>query len=151
MHHRWLCSRTKVVNDRRNDRRNSNSIVQGLSAVLEAAAFPSNVLKKLVVFVQSQKKGKMTLASGAPAAAEYKAHSSNTRDVWEGMKEKAESQLAELCKAETNAGHNFVMLTRPLEDRMAVDTKDMPAMTATRVTVDGPSRLRPPCSVSSRA
>ena len=119
-----LSSLTKVVNDRRNDRRNINSIVQGLSAVLEAAAFPSNDQKKLVVFVQSQQ-SEDDDDTGAPAAAEYKTHSSNMMDVLEGMKEKAESQLTELYKAEINTRHNFVMLTQALEDRLAVDTKDM--------------------------
>merc|ERR1719160_610306 len=41
------------------------------------------------------------------------------------MKEKAESQLADLRKAETTAQHNFDMLKQSLEDEMEADNKDM--------------------------
>merc|ERR1719410_1438085 len=62
---------------------------------------------------------------GAPAAAVYKSHSSGIFDVLEDLKEKAEEQLNELRKAETNAKHNFAMLKQSLEDQLAADNKDM--------------------------
>jgi len=43
----------------------------------------------------------------------------------EDMKEKAEGQLSDLRKAETNNKHNFEMLKQSLEDQSAADTKDM--------------------------
>merc|ERR1712156_621331 len=43
------------------------------------------------------------------------------------MKEKAESQLAELRKAEESAQHNYAMLKQSLEAQIAVDEKDMKA------------------------
>merc|ERR1712037_753598 len=62
---------------------------------------------------------------GAPAVASYKSHSSGIIDVLEDMKEKAESQLAEVRKAEEAAKHNYAMLKQSLEAQIAADTKDM--------------------------
>merc|ERR1719498_1395698 len=62
---------------------------------------------------------------GAPAAAVYKTHSTSIFDVLEDMKEKAESQLSELRKAEQTSQHNFDMLKQSLEDEIEADTKDM--------------------------
>merc|ERR1712037_142221 len=62
---------------------------------------------------------------GAPAVVSYKSHSSGIIDVLEDMKEKAESQLAEVRKAEEAAKHNYAMLKQSLEAQIAADTKDM--------------------------
>merc|ERR1719146_614392 len=62
---------------------------------------------------------------GAPASAVYKTHSTSIFDVLEDMKEKAETQLADLRKAERTTQHNFDMLKQSLEDEMAADNKDM--------------------------
>merc|ERR1719456_394560 len=51
--------------------------------------------------------------------------SSSIVDVLEDLKEKAETELAGLRKAETNAQHNFNMLKQSLEDQKAADEKDM--------------------------
>merc|ERR1712012_1489546 len=45
--------------------------------------------------------------------------------VLEDMKEKAESQLAELRKAEEAAKHNYEMLKQSLEAQISADKKDM--------------------------
>merc|ERR1719502_2661284 len=63
--------------------------------------------------------------TGAPAAATYKSQSGGIVDVLEDLKEKAEGELAEARKAESNAKHNFEMMKQSLEDQMAADTKDM--------------------------
>jgi len=102
------------------------STLQALGAVLDAAAFPSSDQKKLMAFVQSQQAAEDDDAAfGAPAATVYKTHSGGVLDVLEDMKEKAESQLADLRKAEVNARHNFEMLQQSLKDQLAADTKDM--------------------------
>merc|ERR1719356_964368 len=62
-------------------------------------------------------------APGAPAAAVYKTHSTGILDVIADMKEKAEGQLSDLRKAESNTKHNFEMLRQSLEDQIAADTK----------------------------
>merc|ERR1712187_869451 len=46
-------------------------------------------------------------------------------DVLEDMKEKAEAQLADLRKAESNTKHQYNMLKQSLEDEIEADTKDM--------------------------
>merc|ERR1712203_733425 len=62
-------------------------------------------------------------APGAPAAAVYKTHSTGILDVIADLKEKAEGQLSDLRKAESNTKHNFQMLKQSLEDQIAADTK----------------------------
>merc|ERR1719201_1091633 len=62
---------------------------------------------------------------GAPAAAAYKSKSGGIVDVLVDMKEKAESELGDLRKAENNAKHNFNMLKQSLEDSMKADNTDL--------------------------
>merc|ERR1719414_2416396 len=62
---------------------------------------------------------------GAPAAAVYKSQSGGIIDVLEDLKEKAESQLAELRKAEESSQHNYAMLEQSLKFQIAADNKDM--------------------------
>ena len=70
------------------------TVLQSLSLVADAAAFSVTDRKSLLALAQSQNdQGEDEF--GAPAAA-YKSHSSGILDVLEDMKEKAESQLADL-------------------------------------------------------
>merc|ERR1719498_291343 len=62
---------------------------------------------------------------GAPDPAAYKTHSTSIVEVLEDLKEKAEAELADLRKAETNAQHNFDMLKQSLEDQAAFDKKNL--------------------------
>merc|ERR1719217_1436961 len=113
-------------------------MVKSISVILDAAAFSLPDQKKLLALVQSQQQGEQgdeTKAEqdeaaldgehGAPAAATYEGHSGGIIDVLEDMKEKAEGELSDLRKAETNAQHNFDMLHQSLADEIAADTKDM--------------------------
>merc|ERR1740139_1814479 len=103
-------------------------VVQGLSAVLEAASFSNSDTKKLAALVQSQQQSGDAADDeglGEPAAATYKTHSSGILDVLEDVKEKAEGQLSELRKSEVNTRHNFDLLKQSLEDQTAADTKHM--------------------------
>merc|ERR1719160_1159403 len=52
------------------------------------------------------------------------------------MKEKAESQLADLRKAERTSQHNFNMLKQSLEDEMEADTKDMDEEKSLKATTE---------------
>ena len=83
--------------------KNMASVMQALSAVLDAASFPSQDQTKLVALAQSQQTDQSDdLELAAPAAATYTTHSGGIIDVLEDMKEKAEAQLSELRKAEVN-------------------------------------------------
>jgi len=102
------------------------SLMSSLSVVIDAAAFTTSDKQKLVALVQSQQGSDADEADvGAPAAAVYKTHSTSIVDVLEGMKEKAEAQLSDLRKAETNTQHNYNMLKQSLEDQAAADEKDL--------------------------
>jgi hypothetical protein len=107
------------------DATNTNNLVKALGSIIDAAAFPAEDQKKLVALVQARQGTDSDDDDfGAPAAAVYKTHSSNIFDVLEDMKEKAEGQLSDLRKAETNARHNFDMLKQSLTDQTEADTKD---------------------------
>merc|ERR1712045_88884 len=98
------------------------NILQSLSLVADAAAFSVDDRQRLLALAQTEQGDDMT---GAPAAAVYKSQSGGIIDVLEDMKEKAESQLAELRKAEEASQHNYAMLKQSLEAQIAADTKDM--------------------------
>merc|ERR1719393_666300 len=106
------------------DTHNLDSVIKGLDAVINAAAFSSKDSAKLTALVQQQS-GSHDEELGAPAAAVYKTHSGGIFDVLGDMKEKAEGQLDELRKAESTAKHNFNMLKQSLTDEIENDTKDM--------------------------
>mmetsp|Transcript_37985 Transcript_37985/g.73008 ORF Transcript_37985/g.73008 Transcript_37985/m.73008 type:complete len:702 (+) Transcript_37985:48-2153(+) len=101
---------------------NVKNILQSLSLVADAAAFSVDDRQRLIALAQTDQGDE---EFGAPAVASYKSHSSGIIDVLEDMKEKAESQLAEVRKAEEGAKHNYAMLKQSLEAQIAADTKDM--------------------------
>merc|ERR1719166_666159 len=98
------------------------NVLQTLSLVADAAAFSVTDKDRLLAMAQVDQGDE---EFGAPAAAAYKSHSGGIIDVLEDMKEKAESQLAELRKAEEAAKHNYEMLKSSLEAQIAADDKDM--------------------------
>ena len=81
-----------------------NGAIQATSAFLDAASFPSKDQAKLLAFLQSQQADESDdLDVGALARAVYKTQSGGILD----LKEKAETKLSDLCKAEVNTRHNF--------------------------------------------
>jgi hypothetical protein len=104
------------------DTSSMTSLVQSLSTVIDAAGFTNRDQQRLVALVQSQQEDE---EPGAPAAAVYKTHSTDIVGVLEDLKEKAETELSEARKAETNSKHNYEMMKQSLEDQMAFDTKTM--------------------------
>jgi len=101
---------------------NVKNILHSLSLVADAAAFSVDDRQRLLNLAQTDQGDE---EFGAPAAAAYKSQSGGIIDVLEDMKEKAESQLAELRKAEETAKHNYEMLKQSLEAQIAADSKDM--------------------------
>merc|ERR1711879_902824 len=98
------------------------NILQSLSLVADAAAFSVNDRQRLMALAQTDQSDE---EFGAPAAAAYKSQSGGIVEVLEDVKEKAESQLAELRKAEETAKHNYEMLKQSLEAQISADKKDM--------------------------
>ena len=109
------------------------SVLSSLSTVVDAAGFSASDQKKLVALVQ-QSSDEDDSDVGAPAAAVYKSHSSSIFDTLEDLKEKAETQLSELRKAEVDATHSYEMLKQGLEDQLAADNKDMDEEKATKAS-----------------
>jgi hypothetical protein len=111
------------------------ALLQSMSAVIDAAAsFSSMDQKKLIALVQSRETAQSgdeseaqadEAALGAPNAAVYKTHSTSIVEVLEDLKDKAESELSDLRKAETKAQHNYDMLKQSLEDQKSADEKDL--------------------------
>merc|ERR1719215_2063021 len=97
------------------------TILQSLSLVADAAAFSAIDRHRLLALAQTDQGDEFE----APAAAAYKGQSSGIIEVLEDMKEKADSQLAELRKVEETAKHNYDMLAQSLEAQISADKKDM--------------------------
>jgi chaperonin cofactor prefoldin len=107
------------------DTSSMNNVVQGLKSILDAAAIGAGDQKLLTGLLQNQQgDDDDDLSFGAPAAAGYKSHGGGIMDVLEDLKEKAENELADLRKAESNAAHNYDMLKQSLTDQIAADNKD---------------------------
>jgi archaellum component FlaC len=97
------------------------NILQSLSLVADAAAFTVADRQRLLALAQTDQADEFE----APAAAAYKGQSGGIIEVLEDMKEKADSQLAELRKVEETAKHNYDMLSQSLEAQISADKKDM--------------------------
>jgi len=106
------------------DTSNMQKLTQAIGAVVDAAAFSGNDKQKLMALVQDQQGSDDDDEEGAPAPDSYKSHSGGILDVLADMKEKAETELSELRKAESNAKQNFNMLKGSLEGEIAADSKD---------------------------
>jgi len=106
------------------DSSSMSSLIQSLSLVVDAASFSSTDQKKLLALVQSQENGEDS-EMGAPAPSSYKSQSGGIVDVLSDLKDKAETELAEVRKTESSAKHNYGMMKQSLDDQMADDTKTM--------------------------
>jgi len=108
------------------DTTSMHSLVQSLTAVVDAAGFSTTDSKRLAALVQQKSsQGEESDELGAPAAASYKSQSGGIVDVLEDLKEKGEGELSEARKAESAAKHNYAMMKQSLDDQMAADNKDL--------------------------
>jgi hypothetical protein len=105
---------------------NLNGFVQGLQAVLDATSISTSDKKGLLAFVQSQQGEDDDMAElGAPDPAVYKSKSGGIVDVLTDMKEKADTELSDLRKAETKNKHNFELLKLSITDAVAANNKEL--------------------------
>jgi len=119
------------------DNRDMASVLSSLGAVVDAAAFSSADRQKLVALVQSRQAVEADDGElGAPSAAAYTSKSGSIVDVLEDLKEKAETELGDLRKAEVSSAHNYKMLKQSLEDQSAADTKDMEEEKASKAAAE---------------
>merc|ERR1719265_1572653 len=102
------------------DTANVESLLKGVSVVIDAAAFGSNDKTKLLGLIQNMQGDEDDDAElGAPAPDTYKSHSGGIVDTLTDMKDKAEGELSEARKAEANSQHNYDMLKQGLTDEIA--------------------------------
>lgn len=106
----------------------ANNVVQALQTMVRASMLNSQDASKLTALVQSSQQAEDQDGSdalGAPDAAAYDSHSGNIIDVLQGLLDKAKDQLDEARKTETNARHNFEMLSQSLRDEIKFGNQDL--------------------------
>jgi len=100
-------------------------MTDALSTIMAAAGMSGEDRGKLKAFIQSQDDDDDD-ETGAPTAANYvKQTTIPIEEILQNMKDKADGELADLRKAETNAQHSFDMLRSSLKAKIAADSKDL--------------------------
>jgi hypothetical protein len=108
------------------DTSNLKGLIQALSTIIDATSMQIQDKQKLLSLVQNDQGSEDDDAEfGAPDPAAYKSKSGGIVDVLNDMKEKAEGELSELRKAETNTQHNYDMLKQSLTDSISAATSEM--------------------------
>jgi len=108
--------------------KNTDSVVQALSVMLQASAISSDDASRLTALLQSkdsEDSEEYQVALGAPAAKVYGSHSGSIVDTLQGLLDKANAQLESASKKEMNAVNNFGMLKQSLDDEIRFANKDM--------------------------
>lgn len=104
----------------------SSNVVRALDALVSASVLNSADGARLTALVQSSAQADdEDDGAGAPAAAVYEGHSGGIIETLEGLKDKADDQLASARKAETTALHNYELLKQSLEDEIKVASSEM--------------------------
>merc|ERR1712232_332136 len=112
-----------------------SQVLQTLSTVVEAAGLTATDQHRLAALVQ-QSDADDDGELGAPAAAAYESKSGGIVDTLEDLKEKADTEMSELRKAETAAKHNYEMLKQSLQDQLDADNKDLTAEKAGKAAAE---------------
>jgi chromosome segregation ATPase len=121
------------------DTSNMKALASALGAIVDGAAFAGVGVnkQKLMALVQAQQSDQDDdLDMGAPAAAVYESKAGSIVDVLADMKDKADGELTDLRKAESNTAHNFNMLKQSLEDQISADTKSMEELKAKKSSAE---------------
>jgi len=131
---------------------NANAVVVALGAITDAASFTTMDKSRLTAMIQQQNgDSDDDMELGAPAAKAYEGKGGAIVDVLDDMKEKAESQLADLRKAEGAAKHNFNMLKQSLVDSITADNTDLSqSKTALAEAEEGKATAEGDLSVTSK-
>merc|ERR1719324_434479 len=105
---------------------NAQQLVESLSAMVEASTISVADGKRLTALVQSQESSLDSDEElGAPDPAVYKSKSGGIVEVLNDLLEKAEGELADARKAESNAQHNYDLLKQELDDSIKFGGRDM--------------------------
>jgi len=112
------------------DTQSMRNTLAAVSLVLDAAGFSGEDQQKLASLIQSQTASSeddedLDSLVGAPKAASYESKSGGVVDLIEDMKEKAEGQLQDIRKAETESAHNYDMLKQSVKDQLGADSGEL--------------------------
>merc|ERR1719478_1834777 len=104
---------------------NAKNVVDALRALVEASALSASDASRLTSLLQSQQ---ATADSdeelGAPDPAAYKNQSGGIVEVLQDLQAKAEAELSDLRKKESNAQYNYDLLKQDLEDSIKFANQD---------------------------
>merc|ERR1719387_2418755 len=104
------------------DHSSFDALIQSVSVVIDAASFSNSDRQKIMSLIQSKggdEDDDSLSELGAPDPAVYKSKSGGIVETLTDMKDKAEEQLADLRKAESNSQHNYDMLKQDLTDQIS--------------------------------
>merc|ERR1719281_276951 len=105
---------------------NAKSIADALRVMVDASTISIEDSKRLTAFVQSQQQNTDDDEElGAPDPTVYKSKSGSIVDVMTDILEKAESELADLRKKESNSQHNYDLLKQELDDSIKFGGKEL--------------------------
>jgi chromosome segregation ATPase len=102
-----------------------SEMMKSLNLIIDASSIGQSDKQKLVALVQSKEDSEDDDSEDAPSAANYEKKSGSIVDVLVDMKDKAETQLADLRKAERTSKQNYGKLKQTLTDNLANDNADM--------------------------
>jgi len=105
---------------------NAKSIADALRVMVDASTISIEDGKRLTAFVQSQQQNADDDQElGAPDPTVYKSKSGSIVDVMEDILEKAEAELADVRKKESNSQHNYDLLKQELDDSIKFGGKEL--------------------------
>jgi len=128
--------------------KHAGDLTQALKALVDASMFSFQDASKLTALVQSsQQSDDDDMGANAPASKEYAGQSGGVIDTLQDLLAKADAQLAEARKEESNEAQNFKMLRQPLEDaikfanaELAEAKKDLQASNERKATAESDKR-----------
>jgi len=99
--------------------------LSSLSLIIDASSVSNTDKTKLMALLQAHQESEdQDSELGAPAAANYESKSGDIVSILEDMKDKAETQLSDLRKAEKTAKFNFDKLKQSIENQVGNDETD---------------------------
>eukprot|EP00933_Yihiella_yeosuensis_P080767 TRINITY_DN94248_c0_g1_i1.p1 TRINITY_DN94248_c0_g1~~TRINITY_DN94248_c0_g1_i1.p1 ORF type:complete len:685 (-),score=248.44 TRINITY_DN94248_c0_g1_i1:130-2184(-) len=102
------------------------TLLEAMKQVVDAAGLPTGDSQRLMALVQaSNEAGDEMAAFGAQTPEAYTKKSGSILDMLQDLKDKAEVELADLRKAETQAKNNFELLTVSLKAEIKADSDDL--------------------------
>jgi len=116
--------------------KDTNSITEALSAMVDATAMSAEDASRLTALVQEKASEKTEdsdndadsdLEFGAPAAAAHESQTGGVVGTLQVLYERAEDQLSKVRETEATAHHNYEKLKMSLADEMKLAKQDMQA------------------------